>query len=469
MEENPIPPDSPGPAESASERPRHSLQVGSPDALLAVIPSLLGFHPGRSLVVVGAAPPRGRIELAFRYDLPDPPDARAAAKVAAHASSTLTRQELPLAVAAGYGPGPLVTPVADALLVRVRRAGIALQDMLRVYDGRYWSYLCDNPRCCPPEGVLYDPASHPAAVALAAAGSRVVRDRAALAATIAPLGGLAGESMREAVRRAERRAAALIQAGQAGRGDDGARRVIAEGLRAVAEAIGVYRQGGRIAGDDRIAWLAVVLADLRVRDDAWVRMEPGHREAHLRLWTDVVRRAPARYVPAPASLLAFTAWQSGNGALANVALERALAADPGYSMALLLQDALSAGIPPSAARMPMTPGEVAASYEQPRPPGSSHGRSGGPPPGSGDSAGPASVSGDLAGGPGGSLDGPGGLSGGSRGASGGSRSPGESGGPAARRRPLGGPAARAVPGEPALSGPAGGPPGQEPPSRVAER
>jgi len=31
-------------------------------------------------------------------------------------------------------------------------------------------------------------------------------------------------------------------------------------------------------------------------------------------------------------------------------------------MALLLRDALAAGIPPSAARLPMTPDEVAASY-----------------------------------------------------------------------------------------------------------
>src|SRR6202035_5131535 len=68
------------------------------------------------------------------------------------------------------------------------------------------------------------------------------------------------------------------------------------------------------------------------------------------------------YVPAPAALLAFAAWQAGNGAMANVAAQRALAADPEYSMALLLLDAIGAGIPPSAARLPMTPEEVAASY-----------------------------------------------------------------------------------------------------------
>ena len=63
------------------------------------------------------------------------------------------------------------------------------------------------------------------------------------------------------------------------------------------------------------------------------------------------------------ALLAFVAWQSGDGALANVALDRALADDPGYSMALLLRQVINAGAPPSLARLPMTPEEVAASYD----------------------------------------------------------------------------------------------------------
>ena len=45
-----------------------------------------------------------------------------------------------------------------------------------------------------------------------------------------------------------------------------------------------------------------------------------------------------------------------------MALDRALAVDPGYSMALLLRDTIDAGAPPSLARLPMTPEEVAASY-----------------------------------------------------------------------------------------------------------
>src|SRR5207302_9893872 len=110
------------------------------------------------------------------------------------------------------------------------------------------------------------------------------------------------------------------------------------------------------------AWLARVLTRLRVRDDAWARMDPAHHDAHRRLWADLIRRAQPGYAAAPACLLAVTAWQAGEGALANIALDRALADTPGYSMALLLRDLLDAGAPPSAASPPMTPEQVTASY-----------------------------------------------------------------------------------------------------------
>jgi hypothetical protein len=132
----------------------------------------------------------------------------------------------------------------------------------------------------------------------------------------------------------------------------------------VQAAIGIYRDGGSISLASQFAWLALALSSLRVREDAWARMDPEHREAHLRLWIDLTRHAQPGYVAAPASLLAFTAWQVGNGALANLALDRAEADDPGYSMALLLRDTLTAGAPPSLAVLPMTPEEVAASYDE---------------------------------------------------------------------------------------------------------
>jgi hypothetical protein len=136
------------------------------------------------------------------------------------------------------------------------------------------------------------------------------------------------------------------------------------GLDAVRQAIDAYRTDGEFASDDDAAWLLVVLQDLRIRDDAWSRMDPRHKQQHLRLWTDLTRRARPGSVAAPASLLAFVAWQCGNGALANVALDRAEADSPGYTMARLLREVIDSGAPPRLARLPMTPEEVAASYAE---------------------------------------------------------------------------------------------------------
>ena len=350
----------PAAAEPAAAQTR--IRVDSVAGFLAVVPHLLGFHPSQSMVVVGLNPRRGRIVLGFRYDLPDPPDAARSRDIAQHAATVLTQRRVKIAVAAGYGPGTLVTPVAEALRVALLGAGITLHDLLRVQDGRYWSYACQDPRCCPPDGVPFDGPAHPAAAALAAAGITARPDRATLAGSLAPVTGPAAEAMARATVRALRRAGKLAAA--AAGPAEGQQLIIEAGRAAVREAIRTYRGGGQVTDHDELAWLAVSLADLPVRDDAWARMDPGFRAAHLRLWADVVRHAREPFVPAPASLLAFTAWQSGEGALANIAIERALAADAEYSMAHLIGQAVDAGLPPSAARLPMTPEEVEASYAE---------------------------------------------------------------------------------------------------------
>jgi hypothetical protein len=347
------------------------VQVSGPSDMLAVVPHLLGFHPQLSFVVIGAGGPRQRLDIGFRYDLPDPPGAEAAAEIADHAVAVLAQRGSTTVIAIGYGPGRLVTPVADAFAAAARRRRLDLRELLRVENSRYWSYLCANPACCPADGTVFDYPSHPAAAAMTVAGLAAYPDRDAVAATLAPLTGAAARSMDQAIERACARAQALMDRARRKGPGNPLRLAISQGRRAVRDAIGVYRGGGRITDEDTFAWLAISLIHLAVRDDAWARMIPEHRQAHLALWADIVRRADGPWLPAPASLLAFTAWQAGDGTLANIALDRALAADPGYSMALLLRDILAAGVPPSQARLPMTPEEVAESYaraEAPAPP-----------------------------------------------------------------------------------------------------
>ena len=348
-----------------SRRTERSIQVTSPTSLLEIVPPLLGFQPSNSMVVIGTEPPRAHVKLTLRFDLPDPPDPDLAAEIAQHALSVLSAQRIQTAVGVGYGPGPLVTPVADALRELAARDGVRITELLRVADQRYWSYVCSDPGCCPPEGTPFEVADHAAVLTPPAGAARVLASRAELAATVAAAEGEQAELMQAATRRAEEHATRLVgRVMRSGRTPSVRRLIVNAGLAAVREAVACYRRGDQLAAGSAAAWLTLVLRDLRVRDDAWARMDPKHREAHLRLWTDLTRLARPGYVPAPASLLAFVAWQSGNGALANVALDRALADNPHYTMAQLLRQAIDSGAPPSMARLPMTPEEVAASYDE---------------------------------------------------------------------------------------------------------
>jgi hypothetical protein len=90
--------------------------------------------------------------------------------------------------------------------------------------------------------------------------------------------------MRQATRRAEQHVAQLLAKVRRSARLGAARHMIAaDGLAAVGGMIARYRGGGRFTSDYEIARITVALQDLRVRDDAWARMDPAHTDAHLRL------------------------------------------------------------------------------------------------------------------------------------------------------------------------------------------
>ena len=122
------------------QQPSLVVRADSPAALLRLVPHLLGFMPEASLVVIGVAPPRDRIRVTLRYDLPDPPEPDLIADMAALVVGVLSAQRLTAAVAIGYGAEALVIPVADELRDAAWQAEIDLREFLRVQDGRYWSY-----------------------------------------------------------------------------------------------------------------------------------------------------------------------------------------------------------------------------------------------------------------------------------------------------------------------------------------
>ncbi|MGJ3229235.1 DUF4192 domain-containing protein [Micromonospora aurantiaca (nom. illeg.)] len=370
------------------------LSVRSPADMVAAVPYLLGFHPADSVVVVAV---RGRrVVFAARGDLPAPgTDPGPAAR---HLAQVVARQDADAATVVGYGPAARVTGVVDAIGDALTAAGLVVLDALRVTEGRWFSYLCVEPSCCPPEGTPYDPAASQVSAAAVFAGQVALPDRAALAAQVSPLDGPVRLAMRRATGRARLRLAALtgrpstpsagspagglpadssragaeppvpadgagpegessvpvggpgsggksqVPAGGAGSGGE-PRAVRTAGTAAVRAAFRRQRRGERL-DDDEVAWLTVLLTHVAVRDHAWSRTDG--RDEDISLWTDVLRRAEPDLIAAPGCLLAFAAWRSGHGALAAVALERVLSAHPGYSLAVLLDEALRRGVAPSA-------------------------------------------------------------------------------------------------------------------------
>lgn len=322
---------------NSTELPR--LAVRSTADLIAAVPYLLGFHPADSVVLVAL---RGRqITFAARADLPAPgPDARTAAR---YLAAVVARQGADAATVVGYGPAARVTAVVDAVRHELDGAGLVVLDALRVEDGRYWSYLCTDPGCCPPEGTPYDPRASQVTATAVFAGQVALPDRASLTAQVAPVTGPARNAMRQATARARERLGDLLRSVPP---EDLASGRAITGLVTAAHRTALERsRRAEPSTDDDVAWLGVLLTFVPARDDVWEHTEGT--DEHVALWTDVFRRSEPELTAAPGSLLAFAAFRAGQGALAAVALERVLAQQPDYSMALLLDDLLRQAVPPS--------------------------------------------------------------------------------------------------------------------------
>jgi hypothetical protein len=89
------------------------------------------------------------------------------------------------------------------------------------------------------------------------------------------------------------------------------------------------------------------ITDVTVRDLALAHLGS---EAAWWVWSTLLPYAPQVHVAPAATLLAIAAHQRGDGVLAGAAVDKALAADPGYSLAGLFQQILRAGITPTAVK-----------------------------------------------------------------------------------------------------------------------
>lgn len=322
---------------------RPVARLSDPGQLAAVIPHVTGFRPRDSLVVLSLHEPRGRLHLTMRFDLPpEPVEEQLVEEVVARLR--LDRASKAALVVYADGPGLPRRRLVDALVQALDEGGIGLGDVLHVRDGRWWSYTCSQ-ECCPPEGTPL-PVSAPGVSMVAAeralSGRVVLDSREDLVRSLAPDAPLGPGSLRQALSAAR---AALV--GERSRtGVAAARRSLVREWAGAVVAAADPRQVPRGAAAAR---LVVSLDDVRVRDEVLTLVLDRPDELGV-LLVALCRAAVAPYDAPVCTVLAWAAYADGQGATAEVALERALRTDPGYALALLLQQALDRQAPPSELR-----------------------------------------------------------------------------------------------------------------------
>ena len=215
--------------------------------------------------------------------------------------------------------------------------GVRVKDALGVRHGRYWSYLCTDTACCPGDGravPIAGTADHSRVAApFVAIGSAPLADRPALQASIAPVSG-------------DRRTV-LEAAYLAARGTPLTYPILRWMEAVRRHAAGDGRRPGRAFTTVEAVRLIVGLSDDLVRDEvlSWTAGESN--TGVLAVLRELTPLALPPFDSQVLTALAWAAFAFGDGALASVALERALRADPEHSLGRLLATALDSGASPT--------------------------------------------------------------------------------------------------------------------------
>ena len=357
-----------------------TLHLRGPADMLAVLPYQLGFHPRDSVVVVSLH--GRRMGLVQRLDLPP---LEHVAEAAAAMIRPLLADEPESALLIGYeGTEGDSAPVLDALEGACLVLDLPVADRLVVRDGRWFALDCAQEDCCPTAGTPL-PADHEVPAVADYVGLEVapLADRDALVASVSsgerPLltravGACADEWLQALLDGdgepdpgagpdscAERDRALRVWATLL-RDDDNA--PVVTDLPPADLALAAFSLVDVHLRDALIAWLCpgtldLDLVDPELRDQLrarlplrrWSGEEPDTAEATAQRRVEARLMALCRVLPdewavAALTVLANVTWWRGDGALTRVALDRALAADPGYRLATLLERMVDLAIRP---------------------------------------------------------------------------------------------------------------------------
>lgn len=299
--------------------------------LINSLPTLFGFAPSESLVAIATNGPRRRFGFRLRVDLPDEHHiVELADLVARHLRQQGAEGAVLIAVTERR-------ETAARLIAAVQYALPPLELVVGVWATatHYWT---TDPGF-PTDGIRYQKSGHHLSIVKAiAAGQEILPDRQALVDRFRAVTGPRRRLLRRATEEVLHEVVPLISMAE---GAD----LAAVGMREV-EPILERGLSARLDDGD-VVRLSVWLSAIAVRDAVWGQITRENAEAMLAILTQASRGAVPPFEPAVLSLAGFAAWLTGDGAQALIAVERALKADPKYSMAGLILQLLEGGVSPS--------------------------------------------------------------------------------------------------------------------------
>lgn len=303
-----------------------TFRIRSEADVLALVPYTLGFHPVDSLVLITLDDAKRPFQA--RIDLPD--DLDLLPEIADSVVSAALRNGAERALVVLYTDDEcLAQATADATVALLEQAGVPVVLTIRA-DGSRWFRIGDGPSG---EGEPYDVLGHELTSRAVLDGKVTYRDRGELADSLSPVDPVAVEEVE-----AEHAALPALEG---------------DGQELLLETLWMREEVRALLTPPHLPDTSTVARFLRalpvhdVRDLIWCDISRDNAGSHSRLWREVVRRSPEHLVAPAAGLLAFSAWLSGDGALAWCAVDRCLCADPDHVLGQLVGQALTSAMPPS--------------------------------------------------------------------------------------------------------------------------
>jgi hypothetical protein len=329
------------------------LKLHHPADVLAAVPFVLGFEPTNSLVAISLRGRRQRVGLVMRTDYPSDADLELFEHAALNMVTHLQRDEARGVILISYPPDSIAAQAdfrTDEALAILEKAALAsdinVREALVVARGRWWSTRCMDQFCCPIEGTLLTALdeSRVAAEVVMRGGPMPFGSETELIASISHHDSIIAQCLARAVE--DRVAELLVQA----RNQESHQIRRLQRLR-LDECFNLWcKSEGDLqlfAGQMQLlADVVIGIQGIMLRDYALGMHSDENLERAVALWRWLLTLAPVGTIAPIGCLTAATAYETGDGALAQRALDRALADSPDYSLAHLLRRVFTAGFSP---------------------------------------------------------------------------------------------------------------------------